>query len=133
MIYVILFTSGLVTFLFAIGTILVHARRLSTGQIVIESGYSGPDQVKRAFIILLRIFLKRTVTWRRLLLQYVLHVWVRALFYFGKLNAYLYAKSRNFFVKNAVKNRNTVPHFWHHLKVYKQEIDREKEREAGLM
>ena len=41
----------------------------------------------------------------------------------------MYAKSRNWFVKNAVKNKGTVPHFWEHLKVYKQEMDQEKESE----
>ena len=49
------------------------------------------------------------------------------MFYLDKGFSKLYATSRNMFVKNAVRNRGTVPHFWNHLKVYKQEMDKEKE------
>jgi hypothetical protein len=54
---------------------------------------------------------------------------VRFMYYFDIWTRKLYEKSRNWFVKNAVKNKGTVPHFWEHLKVYKQEIDKEKQEE----
>jgi hypothetical protein len=69
------------------------------------------------------------VHFRRFLLQYIAHLAVRVMYYIDKLTAVLYSKSRNWFVRNAVRNRGTVPHFWEHLKVYKQEMDREKESE----
>jgi len=123
----ILFICGLVSASVALAVVLIQERKLSTGVIVIEEGYDGPEQVRRALIALLRIFLRRTVVWRKLFIQYVLHAGVRALFYLDKVTTELYARSRNRFVKSAVKNKGTVPHFWEHLKVYKQEIDREKE------
>jgi hypothetical protein len=61
------------------------------------------------------------------MMQYVAHLAVRLMFYVDKFSTFMYAKSRNWFVQNAVRNRGTVPHFWNHLKVYKQEMDREKE------
>jgi hypothetical protein len=127
MVATILFLLGLVSAGVALGVVLFQQRQLSTGVIVVEEGFNGPEQVRRAFLALLRIFLRRTVIWRKLLYQYLLHIGVRALFYLDKITTDLYARSRNMFVKSAVKNKGTVPHFWEHLKVYKQEIDREKE------
>lgn len=124
---IILILCGVVSASVALGVVLWQQRQLSTGVIIMEVGYDGPEQVKRAFLALLRIFLRRTVVWRKLLYQYMLHVGVRALFYIDRMTTDLYAHSRNMFVKSAVKNKGTVPHFWQHLKVYKQEIDREKE------
>jgi hypothetical protein len=57
------------------------------------------------------------------------HLMVRAMHYIDIWSSKLYAKSRNWFVQNAVRNRGTVPHFWQHLKVYKQEMDQEKEEQ----
>lgn len=123
----ILIISGIVTISIAFGVLVWQKRQLSNGAIIVEVGYDGPEQVRRAFLALLRIFLRRTVIWRKLLYQYILHVAVRALYYLDKITTNLYSRSRRMFVKNAVKNKTTVPHFWQHLKVYKQEIDREKE------
>ena len=123
----ILLLCGVVSASVALGIIFWQQRLLSTGQVIVEDGFDGPDQVKRAFLALLRIFLRRTVVWRKLFYQYILHIGVRILFYLDKITTALYARSRNMFVKSAVKNKGTVPHFWQHLKVYKQEIDREKE------
>ena len=123
----ILLISGAITASIAFGVLLWQQRQLSTGQVTVEVGFNGPEQVKRALLALLRIFLRRTVVWRKIFYQYVLHTGVRILFYLDKITTYLYARSRNMFVKSAVKNKATVPHFWQHLKVYKQEIDREKD------
>lgn len=127
MVSTILFFCGLIALGIASGVIFVQQRRLEAGLIVIEEGFDGPEQVKRALLALLRIFLRRTVVWRKLFYQYLLHAGVRVLFYLDKITTALYAESRNMFVKSAVKNKGTVSHFWQHLKVYKQEIDREKE------
>ena len=62
-------------------------------------------------------------------MQYVLHIMLRLMRFVDVTTSLLYAKSRNWFVKNAVRNRGTVPHFWEHLKVYKQEMDQEKKEE----
>ena len=127
MIALILALCGILFALLGVSVFLWQARAISLGYVSLEMYENGPEQVRHAFIILMRIFLKRTVVWRKLLFQYVLHLWVRILFYVDKIFGALYARSRNFFVKNAVKNKSSVPHFWEHLKVYKQEIDKEKE------
>ena len=68
---------------------------------------------------------------RKFIMQYVFHIMVRIMYHFDILTTKMYAKSRNWFVKSAVKNKGTVPHFWEHLKVYKQEMNQEKEEEEG--
>jgi hypothetical protein len=123
----ILLTLGFVTLVAAVSVVLHHGRLLTTGAIVIEDGWNGPEQVRQALIILLRIGLKRLNTVRKFIGQYLLHIFVRALYYIDRITTDLYARARNFFVKSAVQNKASVPHFWEHLKVYKQEIDKEKE------
>jgi hypothetical protein len=105
-------------------------RAAVTRSVQIEEGFNGPEQVRRAILALMRIFLRRTVVWRKIFVQHLLHLGVRVLYYLDKITTELYAYSRNMFVKSAVKNKSTVPHFWEHLKVYKQEIDKEKEEKA---
>lgn len=123
----ILFLCGIVSLAAGLVVVVLQQRRLTTGEIIVEEGFDGPEQVRRALIALLRIFLRRTVVWRKLFYQYMLHAGVRALYYLDRITTDLYARSREMFVKSAVKNKGTVPHFWEHLKVYKQEIDKEKE------
>ena len=75
--------------------------------------------------------MSRTIT-RKFLMQYFFHVMVRFMYHFDLFTTKMYARSRNWFVKNAVKNKGTVPHFWEHLKVYKQEMDQEREEEDDM-
>lgn len=92
-----------------------------------EGGKSGHDILIVACYALLRIGRRKLLHLRRLCLAYVLHLSVRVLRLFDRVSFYLYAKSRNLFIKNAVKHKGTVPFFWEYLKTYKQEIDRERE------
>lgn len=123
----ILFISGLIA-LFAAGSILlIQSFRIKRGTVILDPDFNGPKQVSVTLHAILRYFLRRSVHMRKFVMQYVLHVLVRLMFYLDKVFSYLYTITRNLFVKNAVRNRGTVPHFWNHLKVYKQEMDREKE------
>lgn len=124
-----LVVCGIVTALIGASVFLVQWRLLATGKVIFDEHYNGPEIMRKALLTLMRIFFKRTIVWRKLFFQYMLHVWVRFLYYVDRITTSLYARSRNFFVKNAVKNKSSVPHFWEHLKVYKQEIDKEKEGE----
>ena len=83
--------------------------------------------MQATLLAIIRFFFRRSVYMRKFVLQYVAHVAVRVMYYIDKLTTYLYSKSRNWFVRNAVRNRGTVPHFWQHLKVYKQEMDKERD------
>lgn len=108
---------------------VLQAHSLRKGTLVREDGYNGHTVVITTLQAIVRYLFRRSVHMRKFVLQYVAHLAVRVMYYIDKCTTFLYAKSRNWFVKNAVRNRGTVPHFWEHLKVYKQEMDKEKEEE----
>lgn len=118
--------SGLVAII-TCGVFFAHYNAYFKGKVVVDENYNGPAQVKDASIIIIRFIVRRLNHYRKFFMQYILHVWVRFLFYVDKSFSYLYAQSRNLFVESAVRNKQTVPHFWEHLKVYKKEIDKEEE------
>ena len=127
MLIYILFISGLVSALGAVSIVVLQFYKIKRGYIIVDENFDGPKQVSITLNAILRYFLRRSVHLRKFVMQYALHIIVRGMFYLDKGFSKLYATSRNMFVKNAVRNRGTVPHFWNHLKVYKQEMDREKE------
>ena len=92
-----------------------------------DSPLSGHDELVIACFALLRISRRKLDHYKRLFLTYLLHLFVRVLRLFDKFTSFLYVKLRHAFIKNAVKNKSTVPFFWEYLKTYKQEMDREKE------
>ncbi|MEZ0209007.1 MAG: hypothetical protein ACAH17_02415 [Candidatus Paceibacterota bacterium] len=127
MLVLILVIAGLIAALMAGSIFVLQSYKISHGKIEVDSKYNGPADVSLMVHAIIRYGLKRSVAGRKFLLQYVAHLAVRVMYYTDKFTAHLYSKSRNWFVKNAVRNRGTVPHFWEHLKVYKQEMDREKD------
>ncbi len=127
MLIYILFISGLVSALGAVSIVVLQFYKIKRGYIIVDENFDGPKQVSITLSAILRYFLRRSVHLRKFIMQYALHIIVRGMFYLDKGFSKLYATSRNMFVKNAVRNRGTVPHFWNHLKVYKQEMDKEKE------
>lgn len=129
MIILILTILGVISLLASSSLIVIQQYRISKGRIIIEEGYNGPAQVSVTLHAVIRFLLRRSVYIRKFCAQYMLHLMVRAMYYIDIWSSKLYAKSRNWFVKNAVRNRGTVPHFWQHLKVYKQEMDQEKEEQ----
>ncbi len=129
MLVILLVIAGLTAALSAGSILILQSYRVSRGKVIVEEGYNGPAEVSLTLHAIIRYGLKRSVHARKFFIQYVAHLAVRVMYYIDKLTAFLYAKSRNWFVKNAVRNRGTVPHFWEHLKVYKQEMDKEKEED----
>lgn len=129
MLVLLLVISGLLAALVAGSILVIQSFRLRRGKVRYDPDYNGPAMVSFMLYAIIRYGLKRSVHLRKFLFQYLAHLAVRVMYYIDKLTAYLYSKSRNWFVRNAVRNRGTVPHFWEHLKVYKQEMDREKEEE----
>lgn len=124
--------SGIVTAIFAASILMLQQYRISKGLIQIDKEYNGPAQVSTTILIIIRYALKRSVYFRKFFMQYVFHVLVRVMHYIDTWTSILYAKSRNWFVEHSVRNRGTVPHFWNHLKVYKKEMDQEKENENEI-
>lgn len=125
-----LIAIAIVSILAAIAILVMQDRAIRKGEVVIDESYSGPEHVSATLHAVLRFLLRRSVYIRKFIMQYALHGVVRAMYYLDLWFSRLYAKSRNMFVKNAVRNRGTVPHFWNHLKVYKQEMDKEKQDEV---
>lgn len=124
--------TGLLFALIAAGIVWLQFWMIQNGKVAVDEDYNGPKEVSRMLLAIIRFALKRSVYFRKFIMQYIAHLAVRVMYYFDKFSSFLYAKSRNWFVRNAVRNKGTVPHFWQHLKVYKQEMDQEKEkREEG--
>lgn len=129
MLVLLLVISGMLAAI-AAGSILVTQQyRIIRGSVILDESFNGPAQVSVTLHAIIRFLLKRSVYFRKFMMQYVAHLAVRLMYYVDILSSKLYAKSRNWFVQNAVRNRGTVPHFWEHLKVYKQEMDKERESE----
>jgi hypothetical protein len=129
MLVFLLLISGLLAALSAVAIIAIQHYRVANKKIDVDPEYDGPAQVSFTLLAIIRYALKKSVHARKFFLQYVAHLAVRIMYYIDKFTTYLYSKSRNWFVRNAVRNRGTVPHFWEHLKVYKQEMDRERDDE----
>jgi hypothetical protein len=127
MIILLLVLSGLVAALCAVSILGLQQYRIARGVVTVSPHYNGPAEVSATLHVIIRYLLKRSVYMRKFMMQYVAHLAVRVMYYLDKLSSYLYGRSRNWFVRNAVRNRGTVPHFWNHLKVYKQEMDKERE------
>ncbi len=125
----LLFISGILVAIAAGSILALQQYRITKGLIILDESYNGPAQVSVTLHAIIRYLLKRSVHFRKFLMQYIAHLAVRAMYYVDIWSSKLYARSRNWFVKNAVRNRGTVPHFWEHLKVYKQEMDKEREED----
>ncbi len=124
--------SGMIAAIVGTSVLALQNYKIKKGLVVVDSDYNGPAQVSTVLHVVIRYTLKRSVYFRKFFMQYMFHILVRVMSYIDTWTSWLYAKSRNWFVENAVRNRGTVPHFWHHLKVYKKEMDEEKENEGGI-
>jgi len=127
MLILILTILGMLCALGALSILLLQKHKIDKGILVVDDSYNGPKQVSVTVHTIIRFLLKKSVYFRKFCTQYFFHVMVRIMYHFDLFTAKMYARSRNWFVKNAVRNKGTVPHFWEHLKVYKQEMDQEKE------
>lgn len=127
MLILILVVTGLLFALAALLVLVLQNYKIAKGSVIVDEEYNGPKQVSVTLHTIIRFALKQSVYLRKFFMQYIFHIMVRFMYHFDVLTTKLYAKSRNWFVRNAVRNKVTVPHFWEHLKVYKQEMDEEKE------
>lgn len=132
MLIVTLLLIGTISALCAVSVLVVQKYNLDRGILVVAVGYNGPSEVSTTVRTIIRFLLKQSVHMRKFCMQYIFHFMVRFMYHFDILTTKMYAKSRNWFVRNAVENKGTVPHFWQHLKVYKQEMDQEREEEDAL-
>jgi hypothetical protein len=132
MLITILTALGAVFAVLAASVLLLQKYKIDRGYLVVDEHFNGPENVSVTLHTIIRFILKRSVYLRKFFMQYVFHIMVRFMYYFDIWTTKMYSKSRNWFVKNAVRNKGTVPHFWEHLKVYKQEMDQEREQEDSI-
>ena len=132
MFILILAAIGMVCVISSMSVLLLQQYKVNRGVIVIDEKYDGPKHVSVTVHTIIRFLLKQSVYLRKFFMQYFFHIMVRFMYHFDIFTTKMYAKSRNWFVQNAVKNKGTVPHFWDHLKVYKQEMDQEREDEEAI-
>lgn len=132
MLILILVVLGSLCVMSAASVLLLQQYKINRGIIVVDPTYDGPKNISVTIHTVIRFLLKQSVHMRKFFMQYVFHVMVRFMYHFDIFTTKMYAKSRNWFVKSAVQNKGTVPHFWEHLKVYKQEMDQEKESEESI-
>lgn len=132
MLIFILAAIGVIFVTSAMSVLLLQQYKVTKGIIIIDPEYNGPKNVSVTLHTIIRFLLKQSVHMRKFFMQYVFHIMVRFMYHFDIFTTKMYARSRNWFVKNAVKNKGTVPHFWDHLKVYKQEMDQEREDEEAI-
>ena len=102
-------------------------RAIKKGELEIINDNRNIELFKQYCLVFYKFIIRKIVKAFKFTVQYILHILVRILYFINMLTDKVYAKSRNTFVYSATKNRSTVTHFWNHLKVYKREIDKEKE------
>ena len=89
--------------------------------------YDGHTLFLDRFFALVRIIIRRLTASIKLVYRNILHWWVQLVAKISSYSDKMYAKSRNKFMEEVVKDKRAVPHFWDHLKKYKREIDEENE------
>ena len=132
MLILIVTGGGVILAVSAMSILLLQQYKIQSGKVILDESYNGPEQVSVTVHTIIRFMMKRSVHVRKFCTQYFFHLMVRFMYYFDIWTTKMYAKSRNWFVRNAVQNKGTVPHFWEHLKVYKQEMDQEREEEEDI-
>ena len=107
--------------------LIVNYRDIKKGNLEIVDDNRNSKLLSQYYLLWYKFFLKKLNRNYKFATQYCLHIIVRLLYIVSTLTDKIYAYNRNLFVKSASKNKSTVTHFWSHLKVYKREIDKEKE------
>lgn len=105
----------------------VNYKAIKKGEVEIINDDRNIQLFKQYCLVFYKFIIKKIIKYFKFVIQYILHIFVRILYFINTLTDKIYAKSRDTFVSSATKNRSTVTHFWNHLKVYKREIDKEKE------
>jgi hypothetical protein len=92
----------------------------------IEGSVDNLEEAKEMvflFIDDVKVWLARNT---RLFFHWVLHFFVIFMGLISDLTDFLYAKSRDFFLHTASREKDAVSTFWHTLKEYKKEKEEEK-------
>ncbi len=118
-----------VLFLTAFLIVRIRMSFLNTYPEKYNPSYDGHEVFLNKFFAILRIFIKKIFYSVKIIYRNILHWWVMLVAKISSYSDKIYAKSRNKFMEEVVKDKKAVPHFWDHLKKYKREIEKEKKIE----
>ncbi len=128
-------TISILFFIISFLIVRVRMSYLNTYPEKYNPSYDGHEVFLNKFFAIIRIFIRRFYAGLKIVYRNILHWWVMLVAKVSTYSDKIYAKSRNKFMEEVVKDKRAVPHFWNHLKKYKREIDEEneikKEEESG--
>lgn len=119
------FLIALVFFIISFSLVEVRMRYLIKYPQYYDKDYDGHSYFIKVFFSTLRFFIKRINVFFKLLYQSLLHFWVEFVAFINNFLEKIYQRSRDRFMKEVVKDKKAVPHFWKYLKKYKKEKDEE--------
>lgn len=121
----IYFGLALLSFIFAFLIVKARMNFLVRHPSQYDESYDGHDLFLDIFFRKIKYIFRILFIYIKLFYQKILHWRVQILSWLTSLSERVYMKSRNEFVKEVVKDKKGVPHFWSHLKKYKKEMDEE--------
>lgn len=123
----IYFGIALVLFIFAFLIVKVRMSFLIRHPKQYDESYDGHEIFLDMFFRKIKYITRIFFIYTKLFYQKILHWRVQVLAWLSSLSERVYMNSRNKFVKEVVKDKKGIPHFWSHLKKYKKEMDEEHE------
>ncbi len=121
----IFFGLAIISFIFAFLIIKVRMNFLVRHPNKYDQLYDGHEIFLDILFRKIKYISRIVFIYSKLFYQKILHWRVQILAWLTSLTEKFYTKSRNQFVKEVVKDKKGIPHFWSHLKKYKKEIDEE--------
>lgn len=121
----IYFIVALVSFIFAFLIVKARMNFLIRHPSQYDQSYDGHEIFLDILFRKIKYISRIILIYIKLFYQKILHWRVQILAWLTSLTEKFYTKSRNQFVKEVVKDKKGVPHFWSHLKKYKKEMDEE--------
>lgn len=123
----IYFGLALLSFIFAFLIVKARMNFLVRHPSQYDESYDGHDLFLDIFFRKIKYIFRILFIYIKLFYQKLLHWRVQILAWLTSLSERVYMKSRDQFVKEVVKDKKGIPHFWSHLKKYKKEMDEEDE------
>jgi hypothetical protein len=93
----------------------------------VEEAYNSLEHAKEILFKAFHFAYEEVLYYAKLGFAFALHILVIVMRFIRDITDVLYSKARNFFLYSASREKDTVSQFWHTLKEYKKEADKEKE------
>lgn len=118
-------TISIIFFLAAFLIVYFRLRYLYKNPENYNEDHDGHEEFLDFFFSHLHTYFKNVYEFLKLFYTNLFHKWVILVEKIKYLFEKIYTNSRDRFVKEVIKDKNTVPQFWDHLKKYKREKDSE--------